>query len=372
MGRNRILYQSQAVFISSGTATSFAFTSGNSGQNLLLQIPRAQSFSHDFTINRQNVNQLGQLSRIDQIITEAPTVNASLQYYPLDGYAESALGLYSKGGISCLSGILAKTTDPKNLFCVVTSEGSDAIGNTDTGSTNGVISLGNASVSNLTWNFAVGSIPTCDVTFEALNVKYDTGTQNLNSPAVNLSNGRPITGYNFSIPVAQTYSGTNIISAIKPGDVTLEIDNTDATALGIFMSGSNAVPVQSVNISLPIARENLNRLGTLFSYAKVETYPITPTVQIEVLQTELKSSSLSNVLCNDNFTNFSLVCREPDCQGTGAVAMRFDIRRAKLESQSQSNAVGQNAATVSLSYSCTVGGPQDLINGIFVSGKNAF
>jgi len=371
MGRNRILYQSQAVFISSGTATSFAFTSGNSGQNLLLQIPRAQSFSHDFTVNRQDVNQLGQLARIDSIITEAPTVNASLQYYPLDGYAESALGLFSKGNVSCLSGILSKATDPKNLFCLVTSEGADAVGNSSHNA-NGVVSLGNASISNVSWNFAVGAIPTCDVTFEALNVKYDTGTQNVASPAVNLENGRPITGYNFSIPVAQTYTGANIISAIKPGDVTLEINNSDAAALGMFMSGVNAVPVQSVNISIPLARENLSRLGTLFSYAKVETYPINPTVQIEVLQTELKSSSLSNVLCNDDFTNFSLVCREPNCQGTGAVAMRFDIRRAKLESQNQSNAVGQNAATVSLSYSCTIGGPEDNVNGIFISGKNAF
>lgn len=371
MARNRIITQSEAIFISSGVATGYMFTSGNSGQNTLLQLHRAQSFSHDFAINRQDVFQMGQLARVDSIIVDAPTVNAALQYYPIDGSNESKLGLFAKGAVSCLSGILSKATDPKNLFCVVTSEGSDAVGNTAT-NTQGVLSFGNASISNIAWNFAVGAIPTCDVSFEALNVKYDTGSQNLSTPAVNLENGRPLTGVNFSIPTAVAGTGVGILSALKPGDVFLSIDNSDAAALGIFMSGANAVPVQSVAISIPLARENLNRLGSLFSYAKVETFPITPTVQIEVFQTDLKSSALSNVLCNDSFTNFKLSCKEPNCEGTGDIALVFDIRQAKLDSQSFANAVGQNAGTVSLSYSCTISGPESVDAGILISGKNAF
>jgi hypothetical protein len=371
MSRNRILYQSEAIFISSGVATGFMFTSGNSGQSTLLQIQRAQSFSHDFTINRQDINQMGNLARIDSIITDAPTVNASLQYYPTDGANESKLGLYAKGTVSCLSGILSKATDPKNLFCVVTPEGSDAANNTAYNSM-GVVSLGNASISNLTWNFSVGAIPTCDVTFEALNVKYDTGSQNISTPAVNLENGRPITGVNFSIPAITAGTGAGLLSALKPGDVFLSLDNRDATALGIFMSGANAVPVQSASISIPLARENLNRLGSLFSFAKVETYPITPTVQIEVFATDLKTSALSDVLCNDQFTNFSITCKEPNCSGAGDVSLKFNILNAKLESQNFSNAVGQNAKTVSLSYSCTISAPEDVSNGITISGKYAF
>jgi hypothetical protein len=371
MSRIRNLYQSEAIFITSGVASGYMFSSGNSGINGLLQIHRAQSFSHDFTINRQDVNQMGQLSRVDSIITEAPTVNLSLQYYPTDGANESKIGLFAKGGVSCLSGILSKATDPKNIFCVLSPEGSDAIGNTNTNA-QAVYAFGNASVSNINWNFSVGAIPTCDVTFEALNVDYQTGSQNLPTPAVNLENGRPITGINFSIPTATAGTGVGLLSALKPGDVNIEMDNSDATALGIYTSGANKVPVQSVSISLPLARENLNRLGSAFAYAKAETYPITPTVQVEVFATELKASSLSDVLCNDAFTNFAVTCKEPNCEGTGAVFLRFDIRNAKLESQSFSNAVGQNAETVSLSYSCTIGGPEDITNGIMISGRNAF
>jgi hypothetical protein len=371
MSRNRLLYQSQAIFVSSGVATGYMFSSGNSGANLLLQLHRAQSFSHDFQINRTDVNQLGNLARIDSIITDAPTVNATLQYYPIDGANEAKIGLFAKGQVSCLSGILSKATDPKNLFCLVTPEGSDAAGNANTNA-QGVISFGNASVSNISWNFAVGSIPTCDVSYEALNVKYDTGSQNIPTPAVNLENGRPITGIYFSVPTATQGTGSNLVSALKPGDIFLEIDNSDSAALGVYMSGENRVPVQSVSISLPLARENLNRLGSLFSYAKVETYPVTPTVQIEAFQTDIKKSALSDVLCNDGFTSFSLYCREPNCEGTGQIALRFDVRNAKLDTESFSNAVGQNAGTVSLSYSCTIGGSEDVYNGIFISGKNAF
>lgn len=371
MSRNRILTQSEAVFISSGVATGYMFTSGNSGQSTLQQLHRVQSFSHDFQINRQDVFQGGQLARVDSIITEAPTVNVSLQYYPTDGSNESKLGLYAKGTVSCLSGILSKATDPKNIFNVIAREGSDAANNTAY-NTLAVEAFGNASISNISWNFAVGAIPTCDVTFEALNVKYSTGSQNISTPAVNLENGRPLTGVNFSIPAITAGTGVGILSALKPGDVFLSMDNSDAGALGIYMSGANAVPVQSVSISLPLARENLNRLGSLFSFAKVETFPITPTVQIEVFATDLKTSALSDVLCNDQFVNFAITCKEPNCEGTGDIALKFNILNAKLDSQSAANSVGQNAKTVSLSYSCTVSGPESLDSGLTISGKNAF
>ena len=64
--RNRVIYQSEALYVwPTGTATSE-----------IKQLNRVQSCNYSFTINRQNVNQFGNLAAIDRLILEQPTVNS--------------------------------------------------------------------------------------------------------------------------------------------------------------------------------------------------------------------------------------------------------------------------------------------------------
>ena len=82
--RNRVIYQSEALFVGpTGTATSE-----------IKQLNRVQSCNYSFTINRQNVNQFGSLAAIDRLILEQPTVNLDFTYYANTGANENSLGLY--------------------------------------------------------------------------------------------------------------------------------------------------------------------------------------------------------------------------------------------------------------------------------------
>jgi len=82
MARNRVIYQSEAVYVNQGAALTGGYN----------QLNRVQSANYSFSINRQDINQYGQLGKLDSIQLDAPTVNADLSYYLSDGFNERALG----------------------------------------------------------------------------------------------------------------------------------------------------------------------------------------------------------------------------------------------------------------------------------------
>lgn len=369
MPRNRLLYQSEALFITSGLASGFMFNSGNSGQSTLLQFSRVQSVSHDLSITRQDIQQEGQLARIDAIITESPQVNVNTSWYITDGSNEQKAGMVVNGLVSCISGILTKEYEPKNIFILQSAEGNDAVGDTSNAG-KGVISIGNTFLSNISWNASVGQIPTCTASWQAFNMKFDTGATGLSTPAINILNGVALTGINFTIPTATAGTGVSIPSAIKPGDVLVTAAN--GAALGLFTSGTSACPVQSVSVSIPLSRTKLNKLGSLFAYSLEPQFPVKPTVSLQLYQNDLRSSSLDQVICNDQFVNLQIQFLNPACGGTGAPAFVIQANNMKLDSQSFSNSVGSIAKTVDLSFSASIGGPQDVVNGILLSGQGRF
>jgi hypothetical protein len=90
MARNRVIYQSEALYVSSGISST------TSGQHA--QLERVQSANYNFSISRQDINQYGQLARIDSIVLEPPTVGLDFTYYLTDGFNERALGFYVQTG----------------------------------------------------------------------------------------------------------------------------------------------------------------------------------------------------------------------------------------------------------------------------------
>ncbi len=374
MARNRLISQSEAIFISSGLASGYMFTGGATGAastSTLLQLHRIQSASEDFSIAHQDVNQFGQLARVDSIITESPTVNFQTSWLITDGANEQKAGLVIDGATTCIAGLIQKTTEPKNLFILQTAEGTDAANNASTHlPTYGVLSMGNCFLSNISWNAAVGQLPTTTASWEAYNMAWDTGTALLDTPAVDIQNGQPLSGPKFTIPTATPGTGLLIPNAIKPGDVFLQATNT--AALGIYMSGENACPVQSFTLSIPLSRTKLNKLGSLFAYSIEPQFPIKPTLTVELYQTDLRVSSLAEQLCNELPTNIKINMKYPACGGGGNDAVIFFANQCKLISQNFNNSVGAIAKTVSLNFEMTLGGPTDNVNGVFISGAGRY
>ncbi len=214
MARNRVIYQSQALFISpsstgiqvsginltgitsSGTLSNqplltSPFTEDNNnkgglsglvgGVSLLKKLDRIQSCNFNMSINRQDINEFGKLARLDSIVLESPTVGLDFNYYVTDGFNERLLGFNITGvgdtvntsvAAQAISGLLSDVQG-NNYYILTVDEGEDVVGGNLTPSAN-VVGIGNGFVTEYSFEASVGSIPTVSVTVEGFNIKSDT------------------------------------------------------------------------------------------------------------------------------------------------------------------------------------------------------
>ena len=238
MARNRVIYQSQALFVAP-SSTGYHMQTGHKNDNnsedvvgslawtgvtgvttadgssaadaiatqlvlnrsLLEPLHRVQSANFNFTINRQDINEFGKLARLDSIVMESPTVGLDFNYYITDGGNErkmgfnlptnmSGIGGFSPGraatdiawtGDGCISGYsalsgLIEDTHGNNYFIVTSKEGTDVQGDSVVSTANAfdIIAIGNGFISDYSIDASVGAIPTASVTVEAFNIRADT------------------------------------------------------------------------------------------------------------------------------------------------------------------------------------------------------
>ena len=385
--RNRVIYQSEALFVShqytggkivdivNGTHRA-AGVGPDLGSGMFHQIHRVQSANYNFAINRQDVNQFGNLARIDTAVIEAPTVGLDFSYLITDGSNEDKLGITcSAGEISALSGILSNTSG-RNYHILTVSEGTDAnselLSSTKaTVNTSTVISIGNGYITNYSMNAAIGSVPTASVSVEGLNITADTAGTSLTTPAIDPAN---------SVQGTATYKLPNPVSGVvgdilRPGDMVISFGATEGStqnATGVIAqltdtTSKNAAHIQSFNIDVPLGRSVLNRLGNAFGFSREIDFPITVSVGVSAIVADLKRGNLFDELYDTTKHDLCIAMKKPGTAGGGDEQVRFQLKNVTLDSESYSSSIGDNK-TVDLSFSATVGGPEDTTNGLFISG----
>lgn len=365
MARNRVIYQSEALYVSEN------LNSTASGKHT--QLERVQSANYNFSISRQDINQYGQLARIDSLVLEPPTVSLDFSYYLTDGYNERALGFYVKTSPLQSEGNFASghmiASSGKNFYISTVSEGNDATGVTNI---NSMIGIGNAYLSDYTLDLAVGSLPTVSVTMEGANINSDTtfsvisgAISGIQSPAINPQDGS-ILNENGIVVLKPANSGASDVSALRPGDVTIDITNFDGTGLSDLSDSTEAIHIQSASLSLPLSRSALQRLGTKFPYARSVDFPVSATLSINAIVNEITATNLANILNDQSEKDITLTLKGPDGSSNRMV---YTLKGCKLDSESFSSSIGSNK-TVDLTFSTQIGGPNDGLHGVFVSGAN--
>lgn len=407
MARNRVIYQSEALYVSPN-ATGYHYATGDKGVNdfdsitpavtladkmtnwtggntgtLVEQLTRVQSANYSFTVNRQDVNEYGKLARIDAISIEPPTVSLDFTYYLTDGRNELLLDFPIDGSTSAASGHL-QSRPGQNFFIQTAAEGSDAQGLSDTNhSTSDVIGLGNGFLSDYSVEGAVGSLPTASVTIEGFNLIGAVNTFDIDTPAVDLENGTKIADIKFALPKATGDNDgdagndymTSDVSALRPGDISISYKpagSSDWTypsllndvGAGSVADGAAGLNIQSFSLSLPLARSPIDRLGSKFAFARVVDFPVTATMSISALAQDLQANNLVDLLDDENERDIRVIMKKP---GTTTNAMVFDFKGARLDSESVSSDIGSNKS-VDLTYSAQIGGPEDNSRGVFISG----
>lgn len=400
MARNRVIYQSQALFIAptstgaqvsglGAVATGPYGPSSNAallgGGSLLKKLDRVQSCNFNFTINRQDINEFGRLSRLDSIVMESPTVGLDFSYYVTDGLNERLLGFNITGGTNntavvnnaqSVSGLLADL-EGNNYYILTVQEGEDVVGSassTPPVNSNTVVGIGNGFISEYSFEASVGAIPTATVTVEGFNIKADAGVGNAagaitgTSPAIDI-NSSPATKLT-SLATAYALSGafttgTSTVTALRPGDIVLNLPSTTETVGGFSeLDGGGSAHIQSFSFTLPLTRTVLQRLGNTFGFARVVDVPINMDVTISAIVSELQSKNIFDNLCSAEKQNMQILLK--DCNSVNK--LWFGISGAIFQSESYSETLGDNQ-TVDITYTVQLGGANDIENGLFMSGS---
>jgi hypothetical protein len=379
MARNRVIYQSEGLYVSDNASTT-----GATGHE---QLNRVQSANYSFTINRQDVNQFGDLARIDSLVLEPPTVSLDFSYYLADGFNERSLGFFvettgsgmnkdgagspnSKGNFA--SGHLTSNSGV-NFYIATSPDGVD-LNQTGDGvaldSNDRAIGVGNCYISDYSVELAVGSLPTVNVTVEGANMNSapisSSGT--IPTPAVNQTAGT-IIGNQVKLPPPTTDGGITgtlgeaTITALRPGDVTLTLSGVNGMSL-IQLTGDDGAHVQSASISLPLSRTPIDRLGSRFPFAREVDFPVTATMNISAIVADSQAGNLANLL-NSGVQEASILVKDTE----GVSAIQYRMKGLKVDSQSFSSSIGSNK-TVDITFSTQIGGPNDEVNGLFMSGIN--
>jgi len=403
--RNRVIYQSEALFVSkqysghvpidivNGTHWPGGAGGVPGDRNTLddpatirsghyHQLHRVQSANYNFSINRQDVNQFGNLARIDTAIIDPPTVGLDFSYLITDGSNEDKLGITvtESDNIGCLSGLLADTSG-RNFHIVTVAEGEDANNETaaltdvnttnkSSKSTSTIISIGNGFVTNYSMNASVGSIPTASVSVEGMNITAQPATTGFPTPSINPSTATQGTA---TCTLPNPVSGT-VGQILRPGDIQVQLsmpgDAAGDRGTGLLANladtaSKNSAHIQSFNIDVPLGRSTINRLGNVFGFSKEVDFPIQVSVSMSAIVADLKAGNLFDELFQTSSNNMAISMKKP--AGDKKDQIKYILKNASLDSESFSSSIGDNK-TVDLSFSATVGGADDNTNGVFISG----
>ena len=107
--RSRVIYQSESLFASKDVNS--VSTSDHT------ELIRIQDANYGFTINRTDVNQYGNLARIDSLVLEPPTVNLDFSYYLSNGNNEKAFGFNIDGTSQFVSGSM-ESSQGQNFYMI--------------------------------------------------------------------------------------------------------------------------------------------------------------------------------------------------------------------------------------------------------------
>ncbi len=385
MPRNRVIYQSEALFNTNDLVDVTASTP-QTGALFVNQFSRVQSCNYNFNIARRDVNQFGNLAAIDRIILEQPTVGLDFTYLLTDMANEKNLGFsinVTGTGIvditataaanSCLSGILTSGfVNTKNYFIRTVSEGNDASAfSTDSAANNtpgSTIGLGNGFLTNYSINAAVGDFPTVSVSLECLNMNFSNGNSGA-APGVTAAGN--IAGGAFVLPQAATNpnSENNLgkVSALRHGDITFSLTKTQGQDYaGVDLT--TAAAIQNFSIAMGLTRTPLQKIGSKYAYSREIDFPVTVTLSVTALVQDLTTGNLVDLINTDGLYNAVIRLAAPAVTTTNNLAnegVGYVLKRLNLDSQDFSSSIGANKE-VTLTFSTQVGSPQQTDRGLFM------
>ena len=212
-----------------------------------------------------------------------------------------------------------------------------------------------------------------------------SGVSGIN-PAINPTDGTSVNEYAV-LPIAtQNASGAGggLISALRPGDITLSLIAHNATAnLDKVMDNSSTADdllvgadvkdahIQSYTLSFDLSRTPIQQLGTRFAFARPVDFPVTASLSVDAVLADLTTGTVSDLINCDNSYDAVIKMKDPSlCNAAAAskpIAVAYLARDLKIDSESFTSSIG-DSKSVTLDFTCQIGGPEQKTVGVFMSG----
>lgn len=416
MSKNRVLYNSQALYIGPSPSTGYHFIN-DAGQlnnttnyqysnfNLIKKINRVTNFNYNITIPREEYKQLGKSKIAQNPILNQPTVEVDFEYY-LNGITnEARMGwnvnhIYNEdvrsgqlvypdnfsnfvfSGLNTYDNNEQPTSSPfwpgsnrssKNLFLSVTyAENEDEV--TKKLSVNeifnrvaNVICFGDGYMSSYDTSCSVGETPKAKVGFVCDNIIFYTGSSGIGIPAINPKTRENYDNIKFVLPEEPV---VNDLSIVLPSEITLDIqqtgDNTsiemnDITGFGVQFKD---IKIQSYSIGIKFDRENMNSIGYKAPAKRMINFPVPINLSLSAMVGDESVARLIDQVKQDDKYNITLKMKD---RFSDEYLVRYDFRKAALQSYDYSSSIEQDRR-LNINFKVNVT-PDDLTEGFFVSGQ---
>ncbi|MEK6884850.1 MAG: hypothetical protein AABY22_34780, partial [Nanoarchaeota archaeon] len=277
--------------------------------------------------------------------------------------------------------------DKRNLFVLVGAYGKDVNTNTYSFShpksnSSYVIGIGNSYITNYQAQAAVGTFPTCSISYLGENYKVYASGSGCLIPALDTKTRSGILNKHFTLP--STYQN-NIVSALRPGDITISIEAQKASTGVLAIQGTgytgalisdiydlgfkySDIKIQSYEISLPLNREPLNSIGYKLPIDRQISFPVYTDLNFNLIPGDLQTGSLENLMNQNIDYNIAIKLKNPvgASQNPAKVAVQYNFRKSKFESISYNSQIG-DSETANLNFRTEID-PDDLTKGFFMSG----
>ena len=416
MPKNRILYNSQALYIGPSPSTGYHFIDEGgllnnttsyeyANFNLIKKINRVTNFNYNITIPREEYKQLGKSKIADNTILNHPTVEVDFEYY-LNGITNEArmgwnvnhefkeevrtgqyvfednFSAFVFSGLNTYDNNEQPTSSPfwpgsnrssKNLFLSVTyGQNEDEV--TKRLSVNeifnrkaNVVSFGDGYMTSYETSCSVGETPKAKVGFVCDNIIFYTGSSGIGIPAINPKTRENYDNIKFVLPEEPV---VNDLSIVLPSEIFLDIQQTgnagitnmnDITGFGVQFRD---IKIQSYSIGIKFDRENMESIGFKAPANRRINFPVPINLSVSAMVGDESVATLIDQINQDDKYNITLRMKD---RFSDQFLVRYDFRKAALQNYDYSSSIEQDRR-LNLNFKVNVT-PDDLTEGFFVSGQ---
>lgn len=420
--RVRNIYQSEGIIAGPAPSSGYTWVDQNgifgaTGDiNLLRFIPRVQNISYSVDNSKVEIKELGKRANLWKSNLEHPNISLNFEYLQNGVYTENVLGLEfnftsiygSTSGVAhypdtystnILDGFTSRSLtpeaneisypfrqrEPRNFYIPIAPEGQDLnvsyYDNVHPNAYNlNVYGFGDCFMNSYRAVASVNNFPKVSVSYSCNNLAFYSSGKATPIPSIQNKLRHPVSGQYFTIP--STFLGDNLLSVLRPGDISLDISTTPKlssvyAALGTGNTSSDYssitnlgvnftdIKIQSYDLSFDLKRQPLLNLGWKLPIDRLVTYPIPVNFNMECIVGDSITGSIDKYLVQNDDYNLSTKLKNPSNRG-GNTVIQYDLRRAKLNSISYGNQIG-GQKTANFAFTTEID-PEDFTKGLFASG----